>query len=25
LGGLRATIRLPLDTERPKGIKDEDD
>ncbi len=25
LGGLRATIRLPLDAERPKGIKDEDD
>lgn len=25
LGGLRAVIRLPLDAERPKGIKDEDD
>lgn len=25
LGGLRATLRLPLDAERPKGIKDEDD
>ncbi|MEZ6030259.1 MAG: ATP-binding protein [Hyphomonadaceae bacterium] len=25
LGGLRATIRLPLDAERPKGIGDEDD
>lgn len=25
LGGLRATMRLPLDAERPKGIKDEDD
>lgn len=25
LGGLRATIRLPLNAERPKGIKDEDD
>ena len=25
LGGLRATIRLPLDTERPKGLGDEED
>lgn len=25
LGGLRATIRLPLNAERPKGIKEEDD
>jgi two-component system osmolarity sensor histidine kinase EnvZ len=25
LGGLRATIRLPLDAERPKGLRDEDD
>ena len=25
LGGLRAVIRLPLDTERPKGLRDEDD
>ncbi len=25
LGGLRAVIRLPLDAERPKGMKDEDD
>lgn len=25
LGGLRATIRLPLNTERPKGLGDEED
>jgi len=25
LGGLRATLRLPLDTERPKGLGDEED
>ena len=25
LGGLRAVMRLPLDAERPKGLKDEDD
>ncbi|MDP3492699.1 MAG: ATP-binding protein [Hyphomonadaceae bacterium] len=25
LGGLRAVIRLPLDAERPKGLRDEDD
>ncbi len=25
LGWLRAVIRLPLDTERPKGLRDEDD
>lgn len=25
LGGLRATIRLPLDTERPKGLGDDED
>lgn len=25
LGGLRATIRLPLDTSRPKGMGDEED
>jgi two-component system osmolarity sensor histidine kinase EnvZ len=25
LGGLRATIRLPLDTERPKGMRDEEE
>lgn len=25
LGGLRATIRLPLDTERPKGIGEDED
>ncbi len=25
LGGLRAVIRVPLDTERPKGLRDEDD
>ncbi|MBP9234120.1 MAG: histidine kinase, partial [Hyphomonadaceae bacterium] len=25
LGGLRAVMRLPLDTERPKGLKHEDD
>jgi len=25
LGGLRATVRLPLDRERPKGITEEED
>ena len=25
LGGLRAVMRLPLDAERPKGIRHEDD
>ena len=25
LGGLKATIRLPLDAEKPKGLKDDED
>jgi two-component system osmolarity sensor histidine kinase EnvZ len=25
LGGLRATMRLPLDAERPKGLGDEEE
>lgn len=25
LGGLKATLRLPLDTEKPKGLKDDED
>ena len=25
LGGLKATLRLPLDTERPKGLRDEEE